>query len=215
MLKGKMQEQIYPDTSEFKRHIAYKMRIGNILAGKIVLNDERFKHLEHFDKKVVRVNVIANIIDKFVQEGEKKYSTITLDDASGQIRVKTFGDEIAKIEKYNQGDTIQIIGLLRVWNNELYMLPEIIMKKDPKYLLVRKLETDLEKPKILNKGEATELREKIIQIIKREESKDGADIDSIILELKSTAQTINQEIKKLLEEGLAYEPRPGKVRHLG
>ena len=26
---------------------------------------------------------------------------------------------------------------------------------------------------------------------------------------------INQEVKKLLEDGLAYEPRPGIVRYLG
>jgi len=26
---------------------------------------------------------------------------------------------------------------------------------------------------------------------------------------------INQEIQKLLEEGIVFEPRPGKVRYLG
>ena len=28
-------------------------------------------------------------------------------------------------------------------------------------------------------------------------------------------QVISQEIKKLLEEGIIYEPKPGRVRYLG
>ncbi|MCH7568352.1 MAG: OB-fold nucleic acid binding domain-containing protein [Nanoarchaeota archaeon] len=207
-----MPEEKFP---EFKRRIAYKMRIGNILAGKPILEAERFKFLEYTDKQIVRVNVIANIIEKFVQDEEKKYATLTLDDASGQILLKTFGEDIEKLSTLSQGDTIQIIGLLRSWNNELYILPEIIKKKEPAYLLVRKLELDLEKPKTLEKSELHALKDQITQIIKREETNGGAEIESIILELKSPPTAINQEIKKLLEEGIAYEPRPGKVRYLG
>ena len=65
---------------QFKRHTAYKMRIGNILAGKVVLEGERFKVLEFGDKNVQRANVIANIVDKYIQEGEKKFASMTLDD---------------------------------------------------------------------------------------------------------------------------------------
>ena len=200
---------------EFKRHIAYKLRIGDILAGKIILNDERFKYLEFQNKQIIRANIIANIIDKFFQEGEKKYATLTLDDASGQIRVKAFGDDIIKLENFNQGDTIQIIGLLRVWNNEIYILPEIIKNRDPKYLLLRKFEIELDRPKELEKSELTELRDKILKIIKRDDGNGGSDINSMTSELKTTLPTINKEIKKLLEDGLVFEPRPGKIRYLG
>jgi hypothetical protein len=31
----------------------------------------------------------------------------------------------------------------------------------------------------------------------------------------TSAEIINQEIQKLLEEGIIFEPRPGKVRWLG
>jgi uncharacterized protein len=204
-----MQEQ------DFKRHIAFKLRIGSILSGKIILNDEKFKFLEQGGKKVSRVNLIANIIDKYVQDGEKKFASLSLDDASGQIKLKTFGEDIKKFEKFEQGDTVQVIGLLRTWNDELYIIPEIIKKRDPKYLLVRKLESELEKPTVLEKSELTEIRDQIVSIIKREESNDGAEIEAMILELKSKPEIINQEIKKLLEEGIVYEPRPGKVRYLG
>lgn len=200
---------------EFKRYIAYKLRIGDILNGKPVLDADRFRFLEIGEKHVARVNVIANIIEKFVQDNEKKFASVTLDDASGQIKLKTFGEDIAKFSSFSQGDTIQVIGLLRSWNNEVYVLPEIIKTRTPEYLLLRKLETDLDKPKQLSREQTSELKEKIISILKKEEEKGGADIESMINELKESPQTINSEIKKLLEEGIAYEPRPGKLRYLG
>ena len=60
-----------------------------------------------------------------------------------------------------------------------------------------------------------EIKEKIIEIVKREEPNNGSEISSIISELKSPAETINNEVKKLLEDGTIYEPRPGKIRYLG
>lgn len=200
---------------EFKRHTAYKLRIGSILEGKQILDAERFRFLELGDKQVARVNVIANIIEKFIQDQEKKFGSITLDDASGQIKAKVFGDDLAKIEKFQQGDTVQVIGLLRTWNDEIYINPEIIKLRTPEFLLLRKLETDLEKPQELNKDQQTELRQKILDTLKKEEDNGGADVEQMINDLKETPQTINQEIKKLLEDGIAYEPRPGKLRYLG
>jgi len=203
-----------PD-QEFKRHVAYKAHIGNLLEGHAIIEMERFKCLELDNKQVVRVNIIANIVDKFVQEGEKKFASITLDDASGQIKIKTFGDDIKKFEPLSQGDTVLIIGLLRSWNNELYITPEIIKKKDPSYLLVRKLEIEAEKPKTLEKSELTQVRDQILNAVKAQDNSGGVDIERLVLDLKATPDIINQEIRKLLEEGMVYEPRPGKLRYLG
>ncbi len=204
-----------PDDSQFKRNVAFKMRIGEILAGKVILDGERFKFLESAGKQIVRVNLIANVIDKYVQDGEKKYATVTLDDASGQIKLKAFGEDIEKFTQLNQGDTILAIGLLRTWNNEIYITPEIIKKKEPAYLLVRKLEIEKDAPKTMAKEQLTELKDKILQMVKDGESDGGANIDQIIMNLKEAPEIINQEIKKLLEDGVVYEPRPGKIRYLG
>src|SRR5690606_23443684 len=115
--------------------------IGDILLGKPIFDNEKFICLELGNKKISRVNVIGNIVDKFESEGEKKYTFFTLDDGSGQIRLKTFGEEDSeKFKKVGQGETVVLIGVVRNWNNETYVQPEIISKQDPKYLLVRKLE---------------------------------------------------------------------------
>jgi len=200
---------------QFKRRIAFKMRAGDILAGKPVIVEERLKHLDFNEKEIVRVNLIANIVDKYIQEGEKKFGSLTLDDGSGQVRLKYFGEDVVKLNDYNQGDTVLCVGLLRWWNNELYITPEILKKKEPAFLLVRKLECEADAPKVLGREEAAEMKDKILEMIKSAEEGGGIDVDKIIMELKEPPGVINSEIKKLLEDGVAYEPRPGKLRYLG
>jgi RPA family protein len=200
---------------EFKRHTAFKLKIGDVLSGSKITDGEKLKYIEINGKNVARVNLIANVVDKFIQDEEKKFASITVDDASGQIKLKAFGDDIEKLKSFEQGDTVLTIGMVREWNNEVYLTPEIVKKKEPEYLLLRKLENDLQKPKELDKKEVSEVKDKIVEIIKREEANNGADVKDIITELGAKQEVVNQEIRKLLEEGTIYEPRPGKVRYLG
>jgi len=219
-----------------KREVAHKLRIGDILSGTPIVEDipqesgnpgesiagavkERFRFLEVADKRVVRVNVIANIIEKYESEGEKRYASVTVDDASGQIRLKVFGEDVNMFKEMSQGDTISIIGVLRSYNGELYILPEIVKKADPRYLLVRKLELEKKsgvKKTEITPGKALETRDQIIDIIKSGEDSGGVSTEDIILKVKTASpESINSEIIKLIEDGRIYEPRPGKVRWLG
>ena len=227
-----------------KRETAHKLRIGDIISGTLIVEDipqevspnpsesfgsgavkERFRFLEIGDKRIIRINVIANIIDKFASEGEKKYATLTIDDASGQIRIKVFGDDVKLFENLSQGDTIIVIGVLRSYNREVYILPEIIKKADPRYLLLRKLEIEKklgiksQSPQASNSqqsGKELETRDIIIDLIKNDPSGVGVSTEDLILKVKSASpESINSEITKLLEDGMIYEPRPGKVRWLG
>jgi len=224
-----------------KRETAYKLKIGDILTGTPIVEDvpqeaspdptqalgsgstkEKFRFLELGDKKIIRVNIIANIIDKYVSDGEKRYATVTIDDASGQIRIKVFGEDVAMLEETSQGDTIAVIGVLRSYNRDIYILPEIIKKVDPRYLLVRKLELEgkgaIKKPEVKTElaPHVMDTRELIIELIKAGGDSGGVSTEEIILKIKSAApEVINSEIIKLLEDGMIYEPRPGKVRWLG
>ena len=199
--------------ADFKRQIAYKLRIGDILRGKTVMDNERFGFLELDDKRIIRVNIVANIVEKY-NSSEKQYVSLPIDDASGQIRIKIFGDDVVKFQNINQGDTIMVMGLLRWYNNELYLTPEIMKTQDPRYLLVRKLEFEKEMPKIVDKGEILALTDQIKQRIKESEP-EGISSEKLIMELHSAPDLINQEIKKALEQGVIYEPRPGLLRWLG
>ncbi|HJX50707.1 MAG TPA: OB-fold nucleic acid binding domain-containing protein [Candidatus Nanoarchaeia archaeon] len=204
---------------QFKRHIAFKLRIGDMLIGKPIFDAERFSFIELGDKKIVRVNVVGNIVDRYDAEGERKYSFLTLDDGSGQIKLKAFGDDAQRVEGINQGQTVIVIGVLRNFNNETYISPEIVKEVDSKYLLVRKLELEKERSKIsapIVKKEITAIKDKILELIKGSEDEGGIDVDKIIMKIREASpEVINQEIKKLLEEGIIFEPRPGRLRWLG
>lgn len=208
------------EEGQFKRNIAYKLKIGDILLGKPVMNGERFSFLELGEKKIIRVNIIGSIVDKFENEGERKYLFFKLDDGSGQISLKVFGEDVPKFKEISQGLTVLVIGTLRNWNNETYIQPEIIKEKNTKYLLIRKLELEKSAPasKItpVEKSKIVAIKDSIINIIKEAEEEGGIEKEQIILKLKDVSpDIINQEIKKFLEEGIIFEPRPGKVRYLG
>ena len=200
---------------QFKRNVAFKLKIGQLLAGKPIMEADRLKSLDIDGKQIVRINIIGNVTDKYIQEGEKKFGSITLDDGSGQIKIKAFGDEVDKFNELNPGDTLAVIGLLKSWNNETYLTPEIVKKKDPSYLLLRKLEVESNMPKSLDKSQVSAIKDKIVDMVKDQEANGGVDIEKIILTLKEHPDAINKEIKRLLEDGMIYEPRPGKLRWLG
>jgi len=171
------------EQGQFKRNVAFKYRIGDLLIGKPIIDGERFSFLELGDKKIIRTNIIANVVDKYNSEGEKKYSFITLDDGSGQIKAKSFGDDIIKMQDLNQGDTITIIGVLRHFNNEIYISPEIIKIQEPKYLLARKLELEKQRNQKtpIQKSQVTAIKDKILEKIKNSENEGGIEADRIIL----------------------------------
>lgn len=217
-----------PDEQQFKRNTAYKLRIGDILVGKPTTNGDRFSFLELGDRKIVRVNVIGNIVDKYESSGETKYISLTVDDGSGQIRIKAFGEEAERLRSLTQGQTVVVIGVLRHWNDELYVSPEIVRDMDPKYLVIRKLETEKDTVSGLSSGSVSSgmdisgkqqtiaVKDRILDLIKASESNGGVETESLLRDLQEFSPTIlNKEIQKLLEEGVVFEPRPGKIRWLG
>lgn len=232
-------------SGDFKRNVAYKFRIGDLLVGRPVFDEamNRFNYLDLENKKIVRVNIVANIVDKYESEGETKFISFTIDDGSGQIKMRVFSDDVEKFRNFSQGQTVIVIGLLRSYNNEVYITPEIIREQDPRYLLVRKLEVEKQRNESVASSGVSEMvggggetsgsvsesggenigntggggiREKIIDFIKNAETEGGADTDKIVTSLRETSpEIINQEIQKLLEQGILFEPRPGKLRWLG
>ncbi|MBU3923334.1 MAG: OB-fold nucleic acid binding domain-containing protein [Nanoarchaeota archaeon] len=199
-----------------KRNVAYKLRIGDILKGVPRMEEGRFLFLELGNKKVVRINILANCVDKFIQEGEKQFASLTIDDASGQLKLKAFGEDIEPLKAIVQGDTLQVIGNMREWNGELYMIPEVVKKVDARWLLVRKLEIQKARKDLPVNGKGdNSLKNSIMDKIKAAETAGGIDVDALIMDVEASPDAINGEIKKLLEEGLVYEPRPGRLRYLG
>ncbi|UCD21208.1 MAG: hypothetical protein JSW08_01540 [archaeon] len=221
-----------------QRYTAYRLSVGMILNSKAVFDQGRFRSVTFNEKEIGRVNVIATVIDKFVSD-TKPYASITLDDNTGNIRVKGFADDIKKFENIELGDTVTVIGVLRIFNEELYISAEIIKPVDARWLLARKLELTKEygelydqnkkiteeKPEPVQEPEVIKtekiedpvensLRVKLVDMIKESEGNGGINVEQIILTLKEPVEKINEEIKNLLEEGSIFEPKPGFLRIL-
>ncbi|MCL6500423.1 MAG: hypothetical protein K6T16_00080 [Candidatus Pacearchaeota archaeon] len=135
---------------EIKRHTAYKLSAGLISKAELHLEQDeedatkqRLRFMSLAGKEINRVNLIANIVDKF-QSDEKRYSTLTLDDGTGNIHVRAFSDNAAILNRFNPGDTVLVIGVPRYFNNDIYILPEIVKVVDARWLIARKLELEKE-----------------------------------------------------------------------
>ena len=71
---GFIQKDVKCRQQDFKRNIAYKLRIGDLLVGKPVIEGDKFIFLELGDRRIVRVNLIGNVIEKYNSTNEKRYS---------------------------------------------------------------------------------------------------------------------------------------------
>jgi RPA family protein len=191
--------------------------------GNMIFNGDKFVSVEILSKQVSRVNLIANVIDVYSNE-EKKFSAVTVDDSSGQIRVKGFSDNSFLLNGISMGDTICVIGWLRHFNNEVYVVPDIVRHVDSKWALVRRLElikmygekTNAPEEKEIEikseKVEPNSPRSAILAIVKK--NPEGIDIEQVIMETNFPVEQINSIINSMIESGEVYEPMPGKIRAL-
>ena len=188
--------------TEIKRRTAFRFFIGMICQGKPEFRDERFLYSVINSKDTTRVNIIGNIIDKFIGE-QKPYCALTIDDGTGTIRIKAFSDSINIIKDFEQGDTINVIGKLAHFNNEIYILPEIVKETSITWLIARKLELEKEFGKDiikkLNEQEQLQTIQPQEQEIQKGEEKEkqketNEEIKEEKIETNSNNQNINNSI---------------------
>lgn len=171
-----------------KRRTAYRVFVGMISQAKPELRDNRFLFAWVNHKETTRVNLIGNIIDKFESE-QKPYAAITIDDGTGTVRIKTFSDTISMLKDFNQGDTVNVIGKLAFFNEEIYILPEIVKESSITWLIARKLE--LEK----------EFGKDIVKRLSEQQSREQSASQST----QSSTQQEQQEQQPLQEKQKTYE----------
>ncbi len=125
-----------------ERSPAKKVRVSDLLNGKYFYGSkEEMKPsyvITPYGEKISRINLIGTVIEKFVSE-DGNYSSVTIDDGTEAIRVKSF--EGLPFENFQLGDLVRVIGKLKEYNGELYVMHEIMEKtKDVNFELLSKLE---------------------------------------------------------------------------
>ncbi len=194
-----------------KRQIAKISDIQSIQLGKYIKEEgwEPNYILTDNNRKLSRVNIIGTIVGR-----EEK--SITIDDGNATISLKTF--EVTNIfTGFDIGQTVLVIGRPREFNDEKYILAEIVQSVDPKWIEVRKKEFDTieEEPEetkeeiIVDEIVVTDNFDKILEKIKELDKGMGVEMQNLI------SQGYDESaINKLLENGELFEISPGMLKIL-
>ena len=196
-----------------KRQVAYKIKVKDILDSQY-FQEEGWKPnylLTKNNRKVSRVNLLAAVVNKL----DQPQKNIIIDDGSGRIPLRVF--EPLKIEP-EIGDIVLVIGRPRQFNDEKFIMPEIIKKlKDPRWVAVRKKELNFDPEPQPKKEPEPEKQsqdplENLFFLIKKLDQGDGVDIEDLIKQ--STLDKTEELIEQLLKEGEVFEIKPGRIKLL-
>ncbi|MBW2991016.1 hypothetical protein KY348_04905 [Candidatus Woesearchaeota archaeon] len=199
-----------------KRETATICMINDLLRGSFI-KTEGWKP-SYFSTEigdVSRVNIFGVVVSKDVSGG------IILDDGSGRILLRSF--EGGTFTDLNLGDLVMVIGRPRIYNEEKYVLPEIIKKMDSKWGLHRQAQLEVLNKKrkkvkpesrviIEDKEKPVNYFQKILEFIKDMDVGEGADIEEV--KKRSGAPNAEELVQKLIEEGEVFEVRTGKLKIL-
>jgi len=125
-----------------ERGTAVKLRIRDVVEAEFHRSTERFEPNYILTKRGVRasrVRLLGIVVAKFVSE-DGSYSSITIDDSSATIAVRAFR-EVDPLVKVRVGDTVDVVGKVKEYEGEVYVLAEAVrVLDDPHWELVRELE---------------------------------------------------------------------------
>lgn len=219
------------------RNTAYKVWIADLVRGNYVRGEEQFDagYINIKNKKVSRVNLISGVVDKF---SGGNYSSLTLDDGSGTISIKAWGDDTKLFLDVEVGDLVLVVGKVKQYGGSVYIVPEVVKKTgNPLWLKLRKLELQKEYGNIAREDKAVlgefnddsnevvtvveervqekspMSREVILSLVESLDFGDGADLDKVVEE--SRIAEARNVIQELVQEGEIFELHSGKLRITG
>ncbi|MFW6243077.1 MAG: hypothetical protein ACOC2W_02865, partial [bacterium] len=204
------------ENKEFqKRQIAVKCNIFEIVSSKFVKQEGwQPNYIVSNGNKISRVNIICTITEKEETEQSLRF---TVDDGSGNVDLVLFenvmGDNDIKV-----GDVINVIGKPREFNDNIYVMPEIIKKIDIDWVNVRKLEIELDslKNKDGNVSEDEKNYNKDIQDVKEETITESVNEPKIEKKEENISQAnddkkVNSDDSESSEDDEEFETTPQEI----
>ena len=204
------------------RLTANKSWIFNLIHDPYIENQGEFEsnYIEVGDKKISRINLISTVVNKFESE-DKNYISLTLDDGTEEIRIKTWKDDTKLTKKVQIGDIILVIGKIRKYNDERYINPEIIKTLNINWEIARKLElikiygkptqssfsiTKTEEEQVIEEisFSSNNLTGNVLNLIEKYEDKDGITLEELKKELNLNVSDISKVLNELIKEGQVY-----------
>ncbi|NQU98390.1 hypothetical protein HQ533_02900 [Candidatus Woesearchaeota archaeon] len=194
-----------------RRQTAKKCRIKDILEGRYVKREGwEPNYFETSLGKISRANILGVVISADEE-------SITVDDGTGKIQLRTFEKE-KPFTKNKVGEIVLIIGKPRVFNEEKYIVTEIVKTIDNKrWVELRSLELKKIDTQPTNKEEIVSEKKEIVTIaddlIKKISELDngfGVKIEEAIKEFDPIGA--NKTMNQLIEQGEIFEIKPGIVK---
>jgi len=208
---------------------AKKVLIEDIQKGKYVnATDEEPAHIVTlWGEKASRVRVLGTVVDKNVDE---RMCFLFLDDGTGVISVRAWGEDARALEKYEVGALLDVIGRIREFAGEVYLYPELIVRvQDPNLETLRLLEIVRDRKKVVQAGmlplpketkpeiEVVEMMSpetKIEAIIEKLDKGDGVTVEELASALKISKLEAWERIRNLLAQGTVYEFKEGRYKNI-
>ncbi len=208
-----------------RRQVAYKVRISDILNAEYVKEEGWLPNYALIKgKQVSRANIIAAVISVGAE--------VVVDDGSGSIALRSFGQPA---HEFDVGSLVMVMGKVREFNSQKYVVPEIVKKVDDKAATLRRLELErdaltnpacaAEAPKQEQSAEPAEAiveevvdaavedtsNKRVYELVKSLDSGEGADFGEVISQGGEAAE---RSVDFLLKRGEIFEIRPGKLKVL-
>ncbi len=164
--------------------------------------------------EITRANIIGLIVSK--SETDNTLSLL-LDDGTGSISMRMFEKPT---QQFEVGEFVRVIGRVRENSNNIFIVPEIIKKVDPKWHKLHNLELKLQKrtaPKLpVEQTEEQDFEtgpyQKVLNVISVLDQGTGVDVQEIVSNIK--IKDSEKIIQNLIEEGEIFEISPGRVKLL-
>ncbi len=191
---------------ETLRQTMVKARISDVVNGRFVKKEglDPSYVLTDLGQRISRVNLLGTVVDKFMSE-DGNYSSITIDDDSDSIRVKAFREDTNIFDNLEIGDLVVVIGKVREYTDENYIIPEIVKKiANPNYEILHKLEVLkqlVQQKKILEKIKKEKFSD-TEELKKYAKEKYKIDTDAVegIVETLSVEEESKEDFKPLILE---------------
>lgn len=203
------------------RQTAYKIWIGDLLKAEYIENKGEWEpnFFVISEKNVSRVNLVVGVVSTYENPGGTMRS-VEVDDGSGSISLRTWGDDMKLLGDLNVGDIVLVIGKSKKNNGQIFVTPEIIKKVDGNWAKLRKLELE----KIYGKREQIESVVSSSGDVEKPAESSGQKVLNILeksgeirfedlLEKSGVAEEeLRELINDLLKEGEIFEPKPNYLR---
>lgn len=162
------------------------------------------------------VRALGKVADKYTGD---KYASITIADKSGEIRVKAFGEDARLVEGIENGDFVDVFGVVKEYQGEKYVLPGIVRKVEAEFSVLREAELGLQEGRDVEKGakeagteEEKDYKPEIIRLIGENDNVEGVAYETISSNVGIDNEKLQEAIGELMASGELFEPKYGRYK---